>query len=288
MTDTPPRDDPQCDEVCDHDWRTYDGPWRPYEGATNVRTCANCVAVAWDSRMAPMPGEDEVVLESADGRRWTRTERGWLEHRFDQPVPLTPELLDPVANLRAVQEWVKAKYLGAEPRSPYLFASDNVTIVPDASPPLRKFWGEEAERIGERLDAERVLEIARGQDADRDRLDEFRVALTRGERWPLDRLTDPMVELMWAEIDMLRNRHTPDVHERQGAALANQAMEIGDLPGQIAYRIRAELVCCDAYDVHGRLDASDEIEPPHAICYWGEAAARIAEGRSDDDTPETT
>lgn len=131
----------------------------------------------------------------------------------------------------------------------------------------------------------RGMSIAR-DGTDDDRLDEFRVALTRGERWPLDHMTDPMVDVLYAEIDMLRARHTPDVQQRQEAALAKQVKEIGDLPGQIAYRIRAELVCCDAYDVHGRLDASDEIEPPHAICYWGEAAARIAEGRSDDDTPE--
>ena len=49
---------------------------------------------------------------------------------------------------------------------------------------------------------------------------------------------------------------------------------------EIAYRIRAELVCCDVYDQFGGdfngyvgLDSSDL----HTICFWGEAAARIAE-----------
>lgn len=40
---------------------------------------------------------------------------------------------------------------------------------------------------------------------------------------------------------------------------------------EIAARIRAELVCCDCYD------GSGDIPPGHAICYWGEAAARLAE-----------
>lgn len=48
-----------------------------------------------------------------------------------------------------------------------------------------------------------------------------------------------------------------------------------------AYRIRAELVCCRIYE---QINDTHEIPlgqipPLHAICYWGEAAARIAEGR---------
>ncbi|WTW93652.1 hypothetical protein OG216_09800 [Streptomycetaceae bacterium NBC_01309] len=170
MTDTPPRDDPQC--ICPLD----------------LFACP----------VHPRTFEPKQV-------------GSWWEAPIDPPVVV--EAGDPV------------------PASPYHFTRDNVTIVPDASPPLRKFWGEEADRIGERLDAERVLEIARGQDADRDRLDDFRVALTRGERWPLDSLTDPMVDVLYGELAMLRARHTPDVQQRQGAALANQAMEIGELLG---------------------------------------------------------
>lgn len=49
----------------------------------------------------------------------------------------------------------------------------------------------------------------------------------------------------------------------------------------IAYEIRAELVCCDIYD---RLSKErderrwrTEQTKGHDLCYWGEAAARIAE-----------
>ncbi|MEU8136076.1 hypothetical protein [Streptodolium elevatio] len=132
------------------------------------------------------------------------------------------------------------------PRSPY-FTRDNVTILPDSGPPLPKIFGEEADRLGDQLDAEReaaaqdippgenaedcpycgsdlpypwickghpaayaqAMDLARGQEDD-DRLDAFRVALTRGERWPLDRLTDPMVEVLYDEHAMLRKRNTGD------------------------------------------------------------------------------
>lgn len=55
----------------------------------------------------------------------------------------------------------------------------------------------------------------------------------------------------------------------------------------IAYRIRAELVCCDIYDRIQREMAHDDDFHPivsavldgswHDLCYWGEAAAKIAE-----------
>lgn len=45
---------------------------------------------------------------------------------------------------------------------------------------------------------------------------------------------------------------------------------------QIAGQIRTELVCCDVYETR-RPDQAGS----HTICYWGEAAARIAEGRVD-------
>ncbi|HEY6115919.1 MAG TPA: hypothetical protein VI172_08175 [Candidatus Dormibacteraeota bacterium] len=52
-----------------------------------------------------------------------------------------------------------------------------------------------------------------------------------------------------------------------------------DAPGdtvqeRIAYRIRAELVCCDIY---ARTANTSDAGREHAICFWGEAAARIAE-----------
>lgn len=52
----------------------------------------------------------------------------------------------------------------------------------------------------------------------------------------------------------------------------------------LAYRIRAELVCCDIYERVQR-DGGDENAigrtvmhgEPHSLCYWGEAAARLVE-----------
>jgi hypothetical protein len=48
---------------------------------------------------------------------------------------------------------------------------------------------------------------------------------------------------------------------------------------RIAEEIRRELVCCDIYDraegSHGAILAAERAG--HAICFWGEAAARIAE-----------
>lgn len=71
-------------------------------------------------------------------------------------------------------------------------------------------------------------------------------------------------------------------------AMAENAMhEHAAAERAAARRIRAELVCCDIYDV-ARPDAltdpdHDPAKHPeyHALCYWGEAAARLAE-QSDD------
>jgi hypothetical protein len=50
------------------------------------------------------------------------------------------------------------------------------------------------------------------------------------------------------------------------------------LRAEIAYRIRAEFVCCDIYQQTHKLPMGPRVgEGSHAICYWGEAAARIAE-----------
>ncbi len=49
----------------------------------------------------------------------------------------------------------------------------------------------------------------------------------------------------------------------------------------VADDIRRELVCCDIYDrSHREGRAGPASEGPHSICFWGEAAARIAEGVS--------
>lgn len=52
----------------------------------------------------------------------------------------------------------------------------------------------------------------------------------------------------------------------------------------IAYKIRAELVCCDIYERTVKVGGWCPSEPHpmpdydyHDLCYWGEAAARIAE-----------
>lgn len=66
---------------------------------------------------------------------------------------------------------------------------------------------------------------------------------------------------------------------------------IADAANKIAYRIRAELVCCHIYNVKqegrepGRMEqqqldreaADPDVHVIHEICYWGEASARIAE-----------
>ena len=61
---------------------------------------------------------------------------------------------------------------------------------------------------------------------------------------------------------------------------------------RIADRIRAELVCCDIYgrvnDTHElTLDVAKTVPGWHDLCYWGEAAARIAEDDTTDLPDET-
>lgn len=72
---------------------------------------------------------------------------------------------------------------------------------------------------------------------------------------------------------------------------AGQREQLRVLPSQIADRIRAELVCCDQYDrTHDGLTyeqskaavaALVNSRGYHDICFWSEAAARLAEGRAD-------
>lgn len=64
----------------------------------------------------------------------------------------------------------------------------------------------------------------------------------------------------------------------------NQAATRAPGPDQIAFRIRAELVCCDLYDrinVRKELTLAEAMKSAdwHDLCYWGEASAQIAEGR---------
>lgn len=57
-----------------------------------------------------------------------------------------------------------------------------------------------------------------------------------------------------------------------------------NLQDHVAFRIRAELVCCHIYDRVNddkELTLEEALKTPdwHDLCYWGEAAARVAEGR---------
>lgn len=64
------------------------------------------------------------------------------------------------------------------------------------------------------------------------------------------------------------------VRERLAAVLA---LAERDLRGQIAYRIRAELVCCEIFEqTHDTSAWEQASQGPHSICYWGEVAARLA------------
>jgi len=52
----------------------------------------------------------------------------------------------------------------------------------------------------------------------------------------------------------------------------------------VAFRIRAELVCCNIYERVNdlkelTLKSAQASQDWHDLCYWGEASARIAEGR---------
>ncbi len=56
--------------------------------------------------------------------------------------------------------------------------------------------------------------------------------------------------------------------------------QVSDIRQQIAEKIRAELVCCFIYDDDRGTSRAGRT---HAICFWGEAAARLAEDREESD-----
>ncbi len=64
------------------------------------------------------------------------------------------------------------------------------------------------------------------------------------------------------------NGHYHPCNDVRCAEIGITATDIGQ---RIAEDIRGELVCCEAYDGTGKYPQG------HAICYWGEAAALIAE-----------
>ncbi|MFE0472410.1 hypothetical protein ACFW2V_12420 [Streptomyces sp. NPDC058947] len=97
----------------------------------------------------------------------------------------------------------------------------------------------------------------------------------------------------------LHTRHCPDVHcysngiDSPGAAcqtfdgmLDRVAVRRPErnLQTDVAFRIRAELVCCNIYERVNdlkelTLESARKSRGWHERCYWGEASARIAEGR---------
>lgn len=154
MTDTPPRDDPQCD----HETQQVEGL-----DPTGIHR-----DIVEESQRPPGP---PIGIGQIQHGRMV----GWREMPFPDPVVIRPG------------ETIIATY--AVPTGAY----------------------------------QRDMQIAR-DGSDDDRLDEFRVALTRGERWPLDRLTDPMLDHLYAEHDGLRARGNPETWERQSAAIARVLM----------------------------------------------------------------
>lgn len=73
--------------------------------------------------------------------------------------------------------------------------------------------------------------------------------------------------------------HRADAY-RAGLAAAAPLIAAQDLR-RAAEEIRAELVCCDVYERdHDTPRAGTDHD--HAICFWGEAAARINDGRADE------
>lgn len=50
-----------------------------------------------------------------------------------------------------------------------------------------------------------------------------------------------------------------------------------EVVAEIARDIRRELVCCDVYE---RDQGTDRAGRTHPICFWGEAAARVAESHA--------
>ncbi len=55
----------------------------------------------------------------------------------------------------------------------------------------------------------------------------------------------------------------------------------------IAYNIRSELVCCRAYDMYeGNPEEAEE--QGHGLCFWGEAAARLAESCIDPESENSS
>lgn len=91
---------------------------------------------------------------------------------------------------------------------------------------------------------------------------------------PSDDALSAYIEVWDAASPAVKNRPA----RLRGALTAALGVAETELRAQIAYRIRAKLVCCDIYEKTAETSRPRVGEGPHAICFWGEAAARIAEG----------
>jgi hypothetical protein len=90
------------------------------------------------------------------------------------------------------------------------------------------------------------------------------------DRLIVEQLQDPEFARAWLASQARYERQIRDAAYRRAAA-------------DIAHRIRRELVCCDVYD---RDQGTNRAGRTHAICFWGEAGARLAEATGRGETVE--
>lgn len=105
--------------------------------------------------------------------------------------------------------------------------------------------------------------------------------MSKKRRIPKDPTVEDIVSIVGNARFSVLQRAARELGWKLDFGLANEPSYLGDA---IAYRIRAELVCCDLYNrvnVRRELTLAQAMEShgSHDRCYWGEASAQIAEGR---------
>jgi hypothetical protein len=92
-------------------------------------------------------------------------------------------------------------------------------------------------------------------------------------------LTDEMAEAAWNALPVsAQEAGDVDLDDMKVVLTAVLALVERDLRAAIAYRIRAELVCCQIFEqTHDTPAWERASQGRHSICYWGEVSARIAE-----------
>jgi len=89
----------------------------------------------------------------------------------------------------------------------------------------------------------------------------------------------PLERAIIAAVDQMGSTWTPAGPDEHGELRARLVADARRIAGRvIAEEIRRELVCC--CNVYERDHGTSRGGATHAICFWGEAAARIAEGRA--------